>query len=142
MAEFIMKDIVKKAGKEYKYEISSSATSSEELGNPIYYPAREELIRRGVPFDKNKRATKLTSSAYDKYDYFLVMDDYNYVNILKIFGSDPEKKIRKLLDFENGGEISDPWYTDRFDIAFNDISRGCKAFYAYSEQNVPRETNK
>ena len=141
MAEFVMKEIVRRNGKERRYEIASAATSREELGNPIYAPAKRELRKRGIPFDESKRAAYLTKSAYDRYDLFVVMDEYNRANILRIFGSDPEKKVKKLLDYtENGGDVADPWYTDRFDVAFCDILRGCEALFDKLEQNVPRET--
>ena len=140
MAEFIMKDIVKKAGKENEYLIRSAATSREEIGHHIFPPARREMRVRGVWFDEERRAVQITKSAYDNFDYFIVMDDYNYVNLLRIFGTDPQKKIHKLLDFAEGGEIADPWYTDCFDVAFDEISHGCRALFDFLEQNVPRET--
>ena len=131
MAEFVMKDLVARAGQTDRFEIASSATSREELGNPIYPPAQRELRRRGVPFDVRKRATQLTVDAYDRYDYFVVMDDYNKSNLMRIFGADPDGKVKKLLDYANGGDVADPWYTDRFDVAFDDILRGCEAFLAF-----------
>ena len=142
MAEFVMKNVVKEAGKEWAYDVGSAATSREEIGRPIYPPAQRELAKNAIPFDKTRTARQVTKGAYDKFDLFVVMDDYNYVNLLRIFGGDPDKKISKLLDYAEGGEISDPWYTDRFDVAFNEISRGCRALFAFLEQNVPRETKK
>lgn len=142
MAEFVMKDVVRKAGREEEYLIGSAATSREEIGNTIFPPAQRELAKNGVLFDRTRTARQVGASEYDKWDHFVVMDDYNYVNLLRIFGADDEKKISKLLDYAGGGEISDPWYTDRFDVAFEEISRGCKAFFAFLEENVPRETKK
>ncbi|MGN0768803.1 MAG: low molecular weight protein-tyrosine-phosphatase [Christensenellales bacterium] len=134
-AEFIMKDIVRKAGKEREYLIRSSATSDEATGCHVYYPAQKELVRRGVPCD-DRRAVRLKSEDYEKYDLFIVMDDRNYVNILKCFGGrDKDGKVKKLLDFTpEGGDIADPWYTDRFDVAFDEIERGCKALFLYLEE--------
>lgn len=136
MAEFIMKDIVKKAGKEKEYFIASSATSTEEIGCHIYYPAQTELNRRGVPFDANRRAAQLTKADYDKYDYIVVMEKYNAVNALKnLGGRDDEGKVRRLLDFtDHPGDIDDPWWTDRFDVAFEEISCGCLSFFDFLEK--------
>ena len=136
MAEFIMKDIVKRAGKENEYFISSSATSSEEIGCHIYYPAQKELARHGIPFDEKRRAVRLTCADYDQYDYFIVMEKYNAVNAMKNFGGeDKQNKIKRLLDFTpEGGDIDDPWWTDRFDVAFEEISRGCLSFFDFLEK--------
>ena len=129
MAEFVFKDMVKKAGREDDFIIESSATSTEEIwngvGNPVYPPTRVELSKHGIdPGDK--RATQVKASDYDKYDLFLVMDSRNMQNILYIFGSDPEGKVRKLMDYTaRGGDVADPWYTGRFDVAYRDIYDGC-----------------
>ena len=126
MAEFIMKDLVKKAGREWEFEIASAATSTEEIGNPVYPPAREELAKHGLSCG-GKRAVQLKKSDYGEYDLFLCMDSNNLRNALRIFGSDPEGKVRKLLDYAGGGDVADPWYSDRFDIAYRDIFQ----IYAY-----------
>lgn len=130
-AEFIMKDLVRKECPESNIYIASSATSTEEIGNSIYPPAKAELSRRGIPFD-DKRAVQLTKDDYDKYDMFLVMDGNNMRNIMRIFGSDPDGKVHRLLDFtDRGGDISDPWYSGRFDTAFDGIYEGCAALLNY-----------
>lgn len=130
-AEFIMKDLVKKNCPESDIYIASSATSTEEIGNSVYPPAKAELSRRGIPFG-GKRAVQLKKGDYDKYDMFLVMDGNNMRNIMRIFGSDPDRKVHKLLDFtDRGGDISDPWYSGRFDAAFDDIYEGCTALLNY-----------
>lgn len=130
-AEFVMKDLVKKECPDLNIHIASSATSTEEIGNPIYPPAKAELSRRGIPFG-GKYAVQLKKSDYDKYDMLIVMDGNNMRNIMRIFGSDPAGKVHKLLDFtEHGGDISDPWYSGRFDIAYDDISEGCSALLKY-----------
>ncbi len=130
MAEFIFRDLVRKAGFEDRVSIASSATSTEEIwngrGNPVYPPARDELRKHGLSCD-GKRAVQLQKSDYEKYDLFLCMDSYNLRNVHRIFGSDPQGKVRKLLDYAGGGDVADPWYSDRFDVAYNDILRGCKA---------------
>lgn len=129
MAEFIFKDMLKKSGNTAL--ICSAATSSEEIyngiGNPVYPPVKKLLNEKGIDCD-GKRAVQLTRADYTKYDLFICMDSKNVANCLRIFGSDPDKKITKLLKFsDQDGDISDPWYTDRFETAYNDILRGCIA---------------
>lgn len=129
MAEFIFKDIISKKGLTNSFVVSSSATSTEEIwgdiGNPVYPPAREELAKHGISCD-GKRAVQLKKSDYNKYDYFIVMDSMNLRNTMRIFGSDPEGKVHKLMDFtDRPGDVSDPWYSRRFDVAYNDIYEGC-----------------
>lgn len=128
MAEFIMKDLVKKENLSSEFTIASSATSTEEIGNSIYPPARAELERHGIFCDGGKRAVQLKKSDYDKYDLFVVMDSNNVRNIHRIFNDDPEVKIHKLLEYAGrNDDVSDPWYSRRFDVAFSDIHEGCKA---------------
>ncbi len=130
-AEFIMKHLVKKAGVSEKFYIASSATSTEEIiggvGKPIYPPAKRELERNGIAFEE-RQALQLKASDYDKYDYFIGMDSANIRSMHRIFGSDPKGKIYKLLSFTGiDRDVSDPWYSSRFDEAFKDIYKGCKA---------------
>lgn len=129
MAEFIFKKLAKDNNLDGEFLISSCATSREEIwngiGNPIYSPAKAELARHGISAD-GKRAVQLQKSDYNNYDLFIGMDDNNIRNMRRIFGSDPYNKIRKLMSYAGeGGDVSDPWYTDRFDIAYKDIYRGC-----------------
>ena len=131
MAEFIFKDLVSKQGLSDKFTIASSAVSTEEIingvGNPVYPPAKAELKKHGISCD-GKRAVKLKKDDYDKYDLFIGMDETNIRNMLKIFGGDPDKKVHKLLEFTaENRDVSDPWYSRRFDIAYNDIFNGCTA---------------
>ena len=131
MAEFIFKDMIHKKGMSDRFLVASSATSTEEIwngvGNPVYPPARAELAKHGLSCD-GKRAVQVRKSDYDKYDLFVCMDGNNVRNALRIFGSDPDGKIRKLMDYTSrGGDVADPWYSDRFDIAYNDIYEGCEA---------------
>ena len=136
MAEFIFKKIVREHHQEADFEIASAATSTEEIwngrGNPIYPPARAELKAQGVWCEEaeSKRARQVTKADYDKYDYLICMDSSNIRNTLRIVGEDADGKVVKLLSFcgENA-DVSDPWYSDRFDIAYKDILRGCEAFY-------------
>ena len=129
MAEFIFKDIAEKNGKADAYFISSSATSTEEiyrdLGNPVYPPARQILMSKGICCD-GKRAVQLKREDYENYDLFIGMDSANIRNMNLILGGDKDGKIRKLLSFAGRtGDVADPWYSDRFDIAYNDIYEGC-----------------
>lgn len=131
MAEFIFKDLVAKRGVADRFVIASSATSTEEIcngiGNPVYPPAKAELAKHGLSCD-GKRAVQLHKSDYDKYDLFIGMDSANIRNTLRIFGGDPDGKVRKLMDFTNrGGDVADPWYSERFDVAYRDIFEGCTA---------------
>ena len=135
MAEFIMKELVKSESLEKDFIISSSATSTEEIGNPVYPPAREELKRHGICCD-GKYAVQLKAEDYDKYDLFVIMDSNNQRNIRRIFKDDPDGKIRKLLTFaKRDDDVSDPWYTDRFDIAYKDISQGCRGLLESLKNN-------
>lgn len=129
MAEFIFKDLIRKQGIENNFVVSSCATSTEEIwgdvGNPVYQPARDELKKHGISCD-GKRAVQLKKSDYDKYDLFIAMDSMNLRNICRIFGSDPENKVHKLMDYTSRkGDVADPWYSGRFDVAYNDIYDGC-----------------
>ena len=129
MAEFIFKDMMKNAGRVGDFVIASSATSTEEIyngvGNPVYPPARAELKKHGILCD-GKRAVQLQKSDYDKYDLFICMDKNNLQGAARIFGGDPQCKLRMLLSRR---DVSDPWYTSRFDIAYNDIFTGCKELF-------------
>ena len=131
MAEFIFRDLVKKAGMNERFSVASSATSTEEIwngvGNPVYPPAKAELAKHGIDA-LGKRAVQLQKSDYEKYDLFIGMDSANIRNMHRILGGDADGKIRKLMDYtDRGGDVADPWYSDRFDIAYNDIYDGCKA---------------
>lgn len=131
MAEFIFKDLVRKCGRAEEFEVASCATSREEIwngvGNPVYPPARDELAKHGIGC-AGKRAVQLTKADYNHYDLLIGMDENNIRNMMRILGADPEGKVRKLMDYTGrGGDVVDPWYSDRFDIAYRDIEEGCKA---------------
>ena len=135
MAEYIMKDKVKKLGLEDSFEIASAATSSEEIwngvGNPVYPAAKDELKKHGIAC-AGKRARQMVKSDYDNYDYLIGMDDANIRNMKNLFGEG--EKIFKLLSFAGSDEsVSDPWYTDRFDTAYKDINKGIDGFLKYLE---------
>ena len=129
MAEFIFKRMVAERGLEAEFDIRSSATSTEEIwngmGNPVYPPAKAELAKHGISCE-GKRAVQLQKSDYEKYDLFVGMDSANIRNMHRILGGDPDGKIRKLMDYTSRpGDVADPWYSDRFDIAYRDIYEGC-----------------
>ena len=127
MAEFIMKDLVRKAGLEARYEIASAATSAEEIGNPVYPPARRELASHGISC-KGKTARQITRRDYADYDYLVAMEMYNLRNIRRIIPDDPEGKISLLMAHAGSGEdIEDPWYTGNFSKVYRQIERGCTA---------------
>lgn len=141
MAEFILKDMVKKRGIEDKFYIQSAATSTEEIwggkGNPIYSPARAELTKRGIPFDSSKRAVQATKDDYENYDYIICMESMNVRDLMRIIGFDKDKKVKKLLDFtSHGGDIADPWYSGDFTATYRDIVEGCEAFLKEVESKL------
>ena len=127
MAEFVMKDLVKKAGLEKDFSIASAATSAEELGNPVYPPARRKLAEHGIRCD-GKTARQLRREDYRAYDLLIGMDQANLRNMGRICGGDPDGKIRLLLDYAGrpGREVADPWYTGDFDATWRDVEAGCR----------------
>ena len=131
MAEFVMKDIVKNAGMEKEFHIESSATSREEIGNPVYPPTRRILAEHGLSCE-GKYARQMTLEDYKNYDYIIAMDYNNLRNIDRIIGSDTENKVHLLLDYTGkGGGVADPWYTRNFQATWEDVTRGCQAFFEY-----------
>ena len=126
MAEFIMKDLVKKAGLEQSIQIESAATSTEEIGNPVYPPARRKLSEHGIDCS-GKRARQLLNSDYEKYDLLIGMDRANLRSMYRICGGDFADKMHLLMDFtDRPGEVADPWYTDDFDTTWRDVEEGCR----------------
>lgn len=126
MAEFVMKDLVKKAGLEDEFVISSSAVSAEELGNHVYPPAKKVLEEHGISVG-DKHAELLTRRDYDLYDLLIAMDTSNLRNIDRIIRSDPEDKVHLLMSYAGkSASVADPWYTGDFETAYNDIREGCE----------------
>ena len=126
MAEFVMKDLLKKAGREDEFYIESAATSTEEIGNEVYPPAKRKLAEHSISC-KGKTARQMTRSDYDRFDLLIGMDEWNIRNMTRICGGDPEGKIHKLLDFTNRpGDVADPWYTGNFDATWQDVLLGCQ----------------
>lgn len=131
MAEFVLKDMVRRRGLEYNFIISSSATSTEEIwngvGNPVYLPARAVLESHGID-PGGKRAVQLKARDYGKYDLFIGMDSANIRNMTRILGGDKDNKIHKLMEYTgSSADVSDPWYTRDFDRCYKDIYAGCEA---------------
>lgn len=128
MAEFVLKDMVKKRGIEQEFFISSAATSAEEIGNGVHRGTREKLKQYGISTE-GKYAVQLKKQDYQKYDYILAMDKQNVKNIQKIIEGDSQNKVHLLLSYaEKNRDIADPWYTGDFDKTYDDIVEGCNAF--------------
>ena len=127
MAEYIMKDLVSRAGRASEFEIASAATSTEEIGNPVYPPARRKLAEHGIRCDGHV-ARQLTRRDYDRYDLLIGMDSYNIRNMRRICGGDPEGKIHMLMEYtDRFGDVADPWYTGDFEATWRDCLEGCTA---------------
>ena len=127
MAEFVMKDLVEKAGVAQQFLIESAATSTEEIGNSVYPPARRKLAEHGISC-QGKTARQMTRSDYARFDLLIGMDSWNIRNMRAISGGDPEGKIRMLMDYTNRpGDVADPWYTGNFEATWRDVLEGCEA---------------
>jgi len=136
MAEFVMKDLVRKAGLEDAFYIESAATSTEEIGNDVYPPARRKLAEHDISC-KGKTARQMTRRDYERYDLLVGMDSWNIRNMKVICGGDPDGKIRQLLDFTNRpGDVADPWYTGDFEATWRDVSEGCQCLLTYCTTNL------
>ena len=126
MAEMVMKELVRRKHLEHCFDIASCATSTEEIGNPVYPPARAELARQNIPCER-RGARQITRLDYEEYDLLICMDGNNLRNLRRIIPSDPAGKVHKLMEYAgSNADVADPWYTDRFDICYNDILSGCE----------------
>lgn len=126
MAEFVMKHLVEEAGLQDQFEIASAATSPEELGNPVYPPARRKLEEHGIGC-AGKRARVITRDDFHYYDLVIVMDNENLQSLKWLFGKDKDRKIHMLMDYTNRpGEVADPWYTGDFEATWRDVLEGCQ----------------
>ena len=126
MAEMVMKELVRSRHMESRFLIASCATSTEEIGNPVYPPARAELARQNIPCER-RGARQITRLDYEEYDLLICMDGNNLRNLRRIIPSDPAGKVHKLMEYAgSNADVADPWYTDRFDICYNDILSGCE----------------
>ena len=131
MAEFVMKDLVKKAGLEVRFHIESAATSTEEIGNPVYPPARRKLAEHGIDC-AGKTARQLRNSDYDTFDLLIGMDRANLRNMHRICGGDFAGKLHLLMDYtDHPGDVADPWYTNDFETTWQDVLAGCQGLLNY-----------
>ena len=127
MAEFVMKDLVKQAGRAAEFTIASAATSTEEIGNPVYPPARRKLAEHGISCSGHA-ARQLRREDYGRWDLLVGMDRANLRNMERICGGDPDGKLHLLMEFTGRpGEVADPWYTGDFESTWRDVSQGCAA---------------
>ena len=126
MAEFVMKDLVRKAGLASQFYIESAATSREEIGNPVYPPARRKLAQHGISCD-GQAARQLTNQDYDEYDLLIGMDSANLRNMQRIYSGDPDGKLHLLMDYTDcSHDVADPWYTGDFEATWQDVLAGCQ----------------
>lgn len=126
MAEFVMKHLVAEAGLSDQFEIASAATSTEEIGNAVYPPARRKLAEHGIGCE-GKTARQMTRDDYRYYDKVVAMDRNNLRNLRRMFGDDTEHKISLLMDHtRRPGDVADPWYTGDFEATWCDVLEGCR----------------
>ena len=129
MAEFVFKALVKVYGLEDMFHIESAAVSTEEIGNPIYPPAKRCLTQHGIPFDNGKRARQVTREDYDKFDLLICMDESNVRRLRRIVGDDPDGKIHLMMSYTGDfRDVADPWYTGDFETTFQDVLAASEAF--------------
>lgn len=133
MAEYVIRDLVRQAGLEDKIQVASAATSREELGNPVYPPARRKLAEHGIACEGHS-ARQMTAADYDRFDLLIGMDQNNLRNMNRICGGDPQHKLRMLMDYtDRPGEVADPWYTGDFERTWQDVLAGCQGLLAQLE---------
>lgn len=127
MAEFVMKDLVRRAGQEEDIYVASAACRRDEIGNDTYLGTREKLDEMGVPYQK-RRAVQITPADYEDYDLIVGMDEENRRDLLRMTHEDPKGKVHLLMEFAGESRnVDDPWYSGDFDTAYMDILKGCKA---------------
>ena len=128
MAEAIMQHLIKENGLENSYLAESKATTQDALGRSIDTRAQRELEKNRIPYDRSHRASQMTAADYDKYEYLICMDEENFADMNRITGGDPQHKEHKLLEFAGSyQDVDDPWYTNDFDTAYNEVYKGCDA---------------
>lgn len=126
MAEFVMKHLVEEAGLSDRFEIASAAISTEEIGNPVYPPARQKLAEHGIGCE-GKRARVMTRDDFRYYDYIVAMDQENLQGLRWLFGKDKDRKVSLLMDYTSRpGDVADPWYTRDFETTWQDVLEGCQ----------------
>lgn len=133
MAEFVLRDMAEAAGRGAEFVIASAATSTEEIGNPVYPPARRKLAEHGIRCG-GKAARQMTAEDYRRYDLLIGMDGRNLTNMRRICGGDPDGKMHLLMDFtRRPGDVADPWYTGDFDATWRDVTEGCRGLLQWLE---------
>lgn len=138
MAEFVLKDLVAKAGLGQAFFIGSAATSTEETGSPVHPSTRRKLAEHGIGC-AGKTARQLRREDYEKYDFLIGMDAANLRNMRRICGGDPEQKLHLMMDFTNRpGDVADPWYTGDFNATWRDVAEGCQALLQSLGPDIPR----
>lgn len=131
MAEFMMKKLVKDMGQEKDFYIASSATSTEELGNPVHRGTRAVLDKHGISY-AGKYSVRLRADDYHKYDYFIGMDENNRSTMKRMLGGDPDGKVSLLLDYtDSPRDVADPWWTGDFRATELDVINGTNALYEF-----------
>ena len=134
MAEFVMKKLVEDEELGEQFEIASAATSTEEIGNPVYPPARRKLAEHGISCE-GKRARVITRDDFHYYDHIVAMDHENLQGLKWLFGKDRDHKISLLMDYTHRpGDVADPWYTGDFEATWRDVSEGCRGLLGYLEE--------
>lgn len=136
MAEFFMKDLVEKESVADSFHIESAATSTEEIGNPVYPPAMRKLAEHGISC-RGHAARQIRQDDYDKFDLIIGMDEANLRNMRRFFGSDSKNKISLLMDYtDTPGNVADPWYTGNFEKTWQDIDKGCRGLFERIKKNI------
>ena len=135
MAESMFNDMIRKQGLSDRFSCDSAATSTEEIGNPIYPPARRKLLQEGIDPGKHQ-ARRMRKSDYDEFDFLIGMDEYNILNMMRMYDNDPDGKIHLMMSFAGKRrEISDPWYTGDFDATYSDLRESLEGLIDYLMQN-------
>ena len=131
MSQFVFQDMINKLGLSDKFIIDSRATSREEIGNSPHRGTVKKMQEVGIPVLPHK-AKQITWNDYHNFDYIIGMDTWNIRNLNRMLKGDPDKKIYKFLSFAGSDkDIADPWYTDNFDVTYDDIVEGCEGFLKY-----------
>lgn len=127
-AQYILQNIVDLAGRKEQFFIDSAATSSEEIGNPIYLPMKHSLEKEGIPIG-NHHARQITQSDYERFDLLIGMDEENRWKMDELFLNDPDHKIHLLMEYTNNPDeiVEDPWYTRQFSLCVKQLEEGCSA---------------
>lgn len=131
MSEFVMRNMVERAGLTRAILVASAAVSREEIGNPVYPPAKKKLAEHGISCEGH-HARQMTKQDYNDFDYLIAMDASNLRLMDRFCSGDPEGKVSLLLDYtDRPGSVADPWYTGNFDATWADVNEGCTGLLAF-----------